>query len=47
MTNKIAIALALLILAMFLIDGFFLDGALPVFLGKRMAELIEYLCFWR
>lgn len=47
MTNVIAIALGLMVLAMFVLDAIFFGGSLPVALGKRMAEFIEYLSFWR
>ena len=47
MTNRISIVLVLLIIAIFAIDAIFLGGTLPVLLGKRVAELIEYLSFWR
>lgn len=47
MTNPIALCLGLLILATFVIDAVFLQGNLPVFLGKQFASLIEYLSFWR
>lgn len=47
MTNAIAITLALLIAAIFAIDAMFFGASLPVFLGKRLAEFIEYLSFWR
>ncbi len=47
MTNKIAIALALAIAALFAVDAFYLNGELPLFLGRKFAELIEYVAFWR
>lgn len=47
MTNKIAIALALLIIGLFLADHFVLHLDLPLFLAKQFADLIEWLSFWR
>lgn len=47
MTNRIAIALAAIILAVFLIDAVALGGTLPLALGRKVAGLIEYLAFWR
>lgn len=47
MTNRIALVLGLLIVALFVLDALFLGGGLPVFLGKQIASLIEYLSFWR
>ncbi len=47
MTNRIALGLFLLILAASVADIWFGDGAALVFLGKKLADLIEYLAFWR
>lgn len=47
MTNQIAIALLLLILAVFAIDQIWLEGGLPLQAAKTMAAFIEYLSFWR
>jgi len=47
MTNRIAIWLALGIGAVFLTDHFYFHWGLPVFLGRKMATLIEYIAFWR
>lgn len=47
MTNQIALALALIVIALFVIDATFFGGGLPISLGKRFAGLIEYLSFWR
>ena len=47
MTNAIAIALGALILLVFLVDALAFGGSLPVFLGMKLAGLIEYLAFWR
>lgn len=47
MTNRIAIALALLILAILVADRIWLGMGLPVLIGRQMNGLIEYLSFWR
>lgn len=47
MTDRIAIALGALILLAFILDAVFFGGTLPVFLGRKLAGLIEYLAFWR
>jgi len=47
MTNKIALGLALAILALFVVDQYAFGGILPVFLGKKIVILTEYLAFWR
>ncbi len=47
MTNAIAIVLGLIVIAIFVLDAIFFGGSLPVFLGKEIAALIEYLSFWR
>ncbi|WP_168217456.1 hypothetical protein [Paracoccus liaowanqingii] len=47
MTNKIAIALLLLIAATFVADQIWLGGTLPLVAAKTLAQFIEYLSFWR
>lgn len=47
MTDRIAIVLGALILLAFLVDALAFGGTLPVFLGLKLANLIEYLAFWR
>ena len=47
MTNRIALTLALLIVALFVADALVLHWNLPVFLGRKFAALIEYHSFWR
>ncbi len=47
MTNRIAIALALVILALFAIDAYAFGGALPVFLGRKGLDFLEWIAFWR
>jgi hypothetical protein len=47
MTNKIALGLAVLILGGFAVDYLFFGGGSPVFLGRKFADLIEWVAFWR
>lgn len=46
MTNKIAIALGLMIILLFALSSVF-GWELHVFLGRKFADLVEYLAFWR
>lgn len=47
MTNQIAIGLGLLILAGLGLDAALHDGANLLFLLRKLADLIEWLAFWR
>ena len=47
MTNAIAAVLALMIIALFAVDHFWLHLGLPLFLARQFAQLIEYVSFWR
>lgn len=47
MSNAIAIGLALVIIAVFVIDALAFGGHLPIFLAKQFTTLVEYLSFWR
>lgn len=47
MTNRIAIALALLIIGLFLADHLLLHLDLSLFLARQFADLIEWVSFWR
>lgn len=47
MTNKIAVAIALMVLALFALDALFFDGHLPLFLARKTLALIEWVAFWR
>lgn len=47
MTNRIAIALALLIVSALLADALWLHVDAPVLLGRMLNRSIEYLSFWR
>ncbi len=47
MTNQLAIAIGLVIVAIFGIDWLLFGGHLPLFLGRTFVEFVEYLSFWR
>ena len=47
MTNTLAIVLGTLIVGAIAFDAIANDGATLLFLGKKLAELIEWLAFWR
>ncbi|WP_375173308.1 hypothetical protein [Pseudooceanicola sp.] len=47
MTNRIAIALAMIIVALLLVDWQWFDGANSLFLARKFAELLEWVAFWR
>lgn len=47
MNNQIAITLGFLILTGFAADQLFLDGSTTLFLARKLADLIEWLAFWR
>lgn len=47
MTNKLAIVLALLVVAFFVTDAFAFDGAMGVFLGQKFFVFLDWLAFWR
>ncbi|MFI0395453.1 hypothetical protein [Paracoccus jiaweipingae] len=47
MTNGIALTLALMVLAVFAVDAIWLGGGLPVFMGRKLLALIEWVEFWR
>ncbi|MFN4060889.1 MAG: hypothetical protein ACK4IA_09075 [Paracoccus hibiscisoli] len=47
MTNQIAIALLLLIVAVFAADQIWLGGDLPLVAARTMDQFIEYVSFWR
>lgn len=46
MTNKIAIALGLALVVFFAVS-FYQGWDVHIFLGRKFADLIEYLAFWR
>ena len=47
MTNRLAIILGFMVVALFVVDWAYFGGTLPVFLGGKLADLIEYVAFWR
>ena len=47
MTNQIAISLGVLILVGMGVDMFMNEGEGLLFLMRKLAELIEWLAFWR
>jgi hypothetical protein len=47
MTNRIAFTLAALILAFFVADHFWFQLGAPLFLARKLLDLVEYLAFWR
>jgi hypothetical protein len=47
MTNRIALVLGFLILGAIVVDYIYYGVEHGVFLAKKMAELIEWMAFWR
>ncbi len=47
MTNSIAIFLVLLILAGLGYDYIYNDWSASLFLARKMADMIEWMAFWR
>jgi hypothetical protein len=47
MTNRIAIVLGLIILGVIVLDVVLYGSEHVIFLGKKLAELIEWIAFWR
>ena len=47
LTNRIAIVLALLIAAGVAVDLVLRDGAGSLFLLRKLADLVEWVAFWR
>ena len=47
MTNQIAIGVGLAILGLIGLDIFFFGGDALLFLLRKLADLIEYVAFWR
>ncbi|MEX0310894.1 MAG: hypothetical protein AB3N17_11705 [Tateyamaria sp.] len=47
MTNRIALVLALLIIGAITVDVLLFGQEHLIFLGKKFAELLEWLAFWR
>ncbi|SLN09894.1 hypothetical protein PEL8287_00117 [Roseovarius litorisediminis] len=47
MTNKIALALGAIILSALVLDQLMNDGLALLFLSRKLADLIEWMAFWR
>ena len=47
MTNRIALAIVLLIAAFFVADALVLHLGAALFLTRQFADFVEYLAFWR
>jgi hypothetical protein len=47
MSNRTSFVFGLIIVGLILIDLYFFGTLHMVFLGKKMAELIEWIAFWR
>ncbi len=47
MTDRIALVLAILILAAFAADHFYFHFGLLVFLGRKLTAFVDFLQFWR
>ena len=47
MTNQIAIVLGLIIVGAIFLDVFLYGSEHLIFLGKKFAELVEWIAFWR
>jgi hypothetical protein len=46
-TNRIALVLAVLVLAAFAFDYLVTDGKLTVFLGRSLLSIVEVIAIWR
>ncbi len=47
MTNKIALALAILVIVMLILDRVLFQGAALFFLERKFLDLVDWLEFWR
>lgn len=47
MTNRLALFLALVIIGILAADLLYFGWDLHLFLGRKLADLIEYMAFWR
>lgn len=47
MTNQIALALAVVILALFIADWQMYELSNSLFLARKFADLLEWVAFWR
>lgn len=46
MTDRVALILAIVILAVLAVDHFHYHSELALFLGHKLSALIDYLKFW-
>jgi len=46
LTNKLALFLALMVLAFFALDHFVLHWGAPLFLARKVAQLSDWIAFW-
>lgn len=47
MTNTLAVILGLVVVGGIAADLSYFDGQYLLFLGRKLAQLIEWLAFWR
>ncbi|MEP3636970.1 MAG: hypothetical protein ABJN14_06845 [Paracoccaceae bacterium] len=47
MTNTVALVLGIALVCAITADAILFDATNLIFLGKKLAELIEWLAFWR
>lgn len=47
MTNRIAIVLGLILIGAITVDVMLYGADHVIFLGKKMADLLEWMAFWR
>jgi len=47
MTNKLALIIGILVVALFVTDDILYDRASTIFLLRKLAALIEWMAFWR
>ena len=47
MNNQTALAIAIVIISIFIADAVYFDWGLPVILGKLLARVTEWMAFWR
>jgi len=47
MTNRVALYLALVLIALIGADGLLNNWTASIFLGRKLVVLIDYLEFWR
>lgn len=47
MTDRIALALAALVVLFLIVDAAWLQFGATLFLARKFADLVEWLAFWR